>query len=135
MAHGPGLLAAEDVQLVGVWGRSWERALTLATKLGAEAYGDLEALLADVDAAAFAVPPDVQGELALVAARAGKHLLLDKPVAMSVAAAQALLEAAASSGVSSVVFFTDRFADTSRTWFEQVRSSQGWRGGWFRWFS
>jgi hypothetical protein len=34
-----------------------------------------------LDAVAFAVPPDVQAELAVVAAQAGKHLLLDKPVA------------------------------------------------------
>ena len=36
---------------------------------------------------AFSVPPDVQQELAVRAARAGKHLLLEKPIAPSVAAA------------------------------------------------
>lgn len=107
----------------------------MAATLGVGAYDDFDALLADVDAVAFAVPPDVQAELALMAARAGKHLLLDKPVAMSAATAHAVRDAASSSGVASLVFFTDRFVDTSRAWFQQVRTTQGWRGGWFRWFS
>jgi predicted dehydrogenase len=135
MAHGPGLLAAEGVELVGVWGRSPERARSLAIALGVSAYDDFEALLADVDAVAFAVPPDVQAELALAAAAARKHLLLDKPVAMTVAAAHALRDVAISAGVASVVFFTDRFADAPRAWFREVRTTQGWRGGWLRSFS
>jgi predicted dehydrogenase len=132
MAHGPGLMAAEGVELVGVWGRSPQRARALARGLGVSGYDDFEALLGDVDAVAFAVPPQVQAELALVAANVGKHLLLDKPVAMTVAAAHALRDAASSAGVASVVFFTDRFADASRAWFREVRATGGWRGGWLR---
>jgi predicted dehydrogenase len=134
-AHGPGLLAAEGVELVGVWGRHPEKARSTATALGVSAHDDYEALLAEVDAVAFAVPPEVQAELALVAAEAGKHLLLDKPVAMTVAAAHALRDAATAAGVTSVVFLTDRFADTSREWFRGVRATAGWRGGWWRLFS
>ena len=135
IAHGPGLMAAEGVELVGVWGRSPEKARTLATGLGVPDHDDFEALLAAVDAVAFAVPPEAQAELALMAAKAGKHLLLDKPVAMTVAAAHALRDAATATGVASVVFFTDRFVDTSRAWFRDVRTTEGWRGGWVRWFS
>jgi predicted dehydrogenase len=135
IAHGPGLIAAEGVELSGVWGRNPEKARILATGLGVSAHEDFDALLADVDAVAFAVPPEVQGELALIAAKAGKHLLLDKPVAMTVAAADAVRDAANAAGVASVVFFTDRFVDTSRAWFRDVRSNEGWGGGWIRWFS
>jgi predicted dehydrogenase len=81
------------------------------------------------------VPPQIQAELALVAAHAGKHLLLEKPVAMTVADAHALSEAATAAGVASVVFFTDRFGDATRAWFKEVRTTQGWRGGWLRAFS
>jgi predicted dehydrogenase len=135
MAHGPGLMAAEGVELVGLWGRSPEKARILATGLGVSAYADFEALLADVDAVAFAVPPEIQAELALEAANAGKHLLLDKPLAMTVAGAHAVRDAAISAGVASVVFFTDRFADASRAWFREVRETGGWHGGWLRSFS
>ncbi len=135
MAHGPGLLAAEGVELAGVWSRSPDKALTLATSLGVPAYDDFTSLVDDVEAVAFAVPPDVQAKLALVAARARRHLLLDKPVALDLASAERVRDAAAEAGVASVVFFTDRFMETSRAWFDQVRAAGGWRGGWLRWFS
>ncbi len=135
IAHGPGLVACPDAELVGVWGRDPSKAAVLAEPLGARPYDHVDALLADVDAVAFAVPPSVQAGLAVRAARAGKHLLLDKPIALDVDSADALAAAVAAGGVASVVFFTDRFVDTSRAWFEQVRATPGWRGAWFRWLS
>jgi predicted dehydrogenase len=133
--HGPGLRDSEDAELTAVWGRDLEKATALGAVLGVPGFGDLDRFLEEVDAVTFAVPPDVQAELALHAARAGKHLLLDKPVAADVDAARALRDAARDAGVASVVFFTDRFAARSRAWFEEVRSTDGWRGGWVRWFS
>lgn len=127
--HGPALAATEGVELVGVWGRSADKATALARELDVTAYDDAAALLEQVDAVAFAVPPDAQAELALGAARAGKHLLLDKPVATSAASARQLAQAAAENGVASVVFFTDRFSRVGATWFDQVRSDGGWLGG------
>lgn len=134
-AHGPGLLACPDVDLIGLWGRDASKAASLADRLAAKPYAEVADLLADVDAVAFAVPPAVQADLALRAARAGKHLLLDKPIALDVASADALESAVEESGVASVVFFTDRFVDTSRAWFDQVRDTPGWRGAWYRWLS
>ena len=133
MAHGPGLASVDEVELVGVWGRHLDRALPLAQQLGARAYDDYAALLRDVDAVAFTVPPDVQAAMATEAATAGKHLLLEKPVATSVDAARTLSDAARD--VTSVVFFTDRFVADARRWFEEARRTGGWRGGWMRWFS
>ena len=74
--------------LVGVWARRLEAAQSLADQYGAAALTDYEALLDVCDAVAFAVPPEVQGRMALQAARSGKHVLLDKPVADSLAAAR-----------------------------------------------
>jgi predicted dehydrogenase len=50
-------------------------------------------------------------------------------------AAHAVRDAAFAAGVASVVFFTDRFADATREWLRRIRSTEGWRGGWLRWFS
>jgi predicted dehydrogenase len=133
--HGPALAAAPGVDLVGVWGRSGQRAGALAAALGSRSYDDSDALFADVDAVAFAVPPDVQADLAVAAARAGRHLLLEKPVAIDVTKAHELSDAVAAAGVASLVFHTDRFIAGSRAWFEQVQSLDGWRGAWIRWFS
>lgn len=135
IAHGPGLLACPDADLVGVWGRDPAKAAVLAGELSVTPYLDVDSLLADVDAVAFAVPPAVQADIAPRAARAGKHLLLDKPIALDVLSADALEAAVTAGGVASVVFFTDRFVDTSRAWFDQVAATPGWRGAWFRWLS
>jgi predicted dehydrogenase len=133
--HGPALASAADIELVGIWGRSQERASALAATLGVRAYDDVDALVAEVDAVAFAVPPDVQADLAVVIAEAGRHLLLEKPVALDPARAQAVGDAVAAAGVASVVFFTDRFVASSRAWFGEIQNLGGWRGGWLRWFS
>ena len=133
IAHGPGLLAAEGHELGGVWGRRFERAQQVAGPLGVPAYDDLGALLDDVEAVAFAVPPDVQATLATRAARAGKHLLLDKPVATTLPAARDLAEAVEQAGVASVVFFTDLFAPALRSWFDDAAATEGWLGGSARW--
>lgn len=133
--HGPALVSTEGAELVGVWGRSPDKAHALAQQLGVSAFTELDAMLEQVDAVAVAVPPDVQPELAGRAARAGKHLLLDKPVAVSGAAARALAEEAQSQGVASVVFFTDRFSAEGAAWLDEVREEGGWLGGDVQWLA
>lgn len=130
--HGPGLLAADGADLVGVWGRNPDKTRKLAGDLGVTAYDDYADLLAAVDAVAFAVPPKIQAAMARQAAEAGKHLLLDKPIADSLADAQALAEAAATAQVASVVFFTGRFIPETRAWYAEMTETGGWKGGWSR---
>ncbi|WBQ06559.1 Gfo/Idh/MocA family protein [Kribbella sp. CA-293567] len=132
LTQGPGLNAAEGVELVGVWGRDDAKAAALATDLKTTAYSDYAALLADVDAVAFAVPPAVQASMALEAAAVGKHLLLDKPPADSLADARALADEASAEGIASVVFFTGRFEPETRAFFEKIEATGGWKGGWSR---
>ncbi|CAM5596955.1 Oxidoreductase OS=Streptomyces aurantiogriseus OX=66870 GN=GCM10010251_29110 PE=4 SV=1 [Streptomyces aurantiogriseus] len=83
MVHAPVLGAHEGLDFAGVWGRRPAAAKELADRHGTRAYDEVDALLADVDAVAVALPPDVQAELAVRAAEAGCHLLLDKPLAAS----------------------------------------------------
>lgn len=106
VVHARGAAAHPDVDLVGVWGRDVAKAEKLAGEHGGRGYDDFDALLADVDLLTFAVPPSVQADLALRAAEAGRHLLLEKPVALELDAADRLLEAADRTGISTVVFFT-----------------------------
>lgn len=111
-----------------MWGRDPGKAAALARDIGAGPYADIDEMLADVDAVAFAVPPDVQAPIAARAARAGKHLLLDKPLATSQPAAAEVVAAVEESGVSSVVFFTNRFDPTVRSWLAEVEQQGGWYG-------
>jgi len=107
--HARGLAAHPGVEFAGVWTRRPEPGRALAAEHGTRAYETFDALLAEVDAVAFAVPPQVQGELAARAAKAGRHLILDKPLAESLAAAERAAEAIAAAGVVSTTMFTLRF--------------------------
>jgi predicted dehydrogenase len=133
--HAPALAAAPDIQLVGIWGRNGTAADALAAEYGAAAFGDIDDLLAAVDAVAFAVPPHVQCEIAIRAAIAGKHLLLEKPIATANTAADALVEAVHTSKVATVVFFTAQFRPIVRAWLTHVRALDGWIGGSALWLS
>ncbi|MFI8192601.1 Gfo/Idh/MocA family protein [Streptomyces sp. NPDC085946] len=126
-AHAPALSGHGELDFVGVWGRRPQAAEELAGRHGTRAYDDVDALLADVDAVAVALPPDVQAGLAVRAARAGRHLLLDKPLAATVEQGRAVADAVREAGVASVVFFTTRFHPEPEAWIaEQART-----GGWF----
>jgi predicted dehydrogenase len=132
VTHAPGVAAAEGAQLVGVWGRRPDATAALAEAAGITAYDDYAAMLDDVDAVAFAVPPDVQTQTALAAARAGKHLLLDKPVALDSARAAELAGVVAQAGVAALVFFTSRFQTAVRDWVDEV-GARSWEGGTATW--
>src|SRR5262245_23929338 len=95
IAHAPALASTEGIELTAVWGRNPPAASALAASYGAVAHEEIEALLAAVDGVAFAVPPDVQAPIAAAAARAGKHLMLEKPLATSDAAVDELASAVA----------------------------------------
>ncbi len=127
--QGAALAAHPDVELVGVWGRRVDAARELAAHLQCQAYAELDDLIADVEAVAFAVPPDVQAELATRAATAGRHLLLDKPIALDVGAADRLVAAVEGSRVRSVVFFTRRFVPEIADWLAGPGSGGGWVAG------
>ena len=131
--HAAALRAADrQVRLVGVWGRDRGKASSLAARYGCRPYDDVDALIADVDAIAVALPPAVQAPIAARAAAAGRHLLLDKPLALSTAAAGEVMSAVRAAGVASVVFFTSRFAPSTARWLEQ-QAGRDWHGGEATW--
>ena len=128
-AHAAALAAHPGTELVGVWGRDPARTEAVAARFGIRGHTDLDRLLAEVDAVAIAVPPDVQAELALAAAAAGRHLLLDKPLALSVAAADRVAAAAAERELATLVFVTLRFLPEVAAWMEAVTATGDWHGG------
>ena len=134
MTHAPALAGLPGAELAAVWGRDPAAAADLAAAYGAASPAGFDAFLDEVDAVAFAVPPHVQAPLAIRAAQAGKHLLLEKPVALAVEEADKLAAAVDEAQVASVVFFTWRFNREIRAWLtdEQARggwSGEGWSGG------
>jgi predicted dehydrogenase len=132
VAHAPAIAATDGVTFAGVWGRDPARTAALADEFGVRPYASPEELIGDVDAVQFSVPPDVQAELATAAAKAGRHLLLEKPIALDAAGGRALTDAAAASGVASVVFFTQLFRPEVRSWLAECAAAAAehpWEGG------
>lgn len=127
--HAPALASTDGIEFAAVWGRNAEATRALAGEHNAAAHGDFDAFLSDVDGVAFSVPPDVQAAIAVRAAGAGKHLLLEKPIATSDADADVLVRAVEAAGVASVVFFTARFQPEVRAWLAEVVNQGGWAGG------
>ncbi|MGI5352038.1 Gfo/Idh/MocA family protein [Streptomyces sp. CA-250714] len=140
--HGPALAAHKDVELVGVWGRRAEPTGALAERLGTRPYADVDALFDACDAVAVALPPDIQAPLAVRAADAGCHLLLDKPVATTPESARGVAEAVERAGVGCVVFFTLHFCESTGGWLREqaergdaARPGGGWQVGRADWLS
>jgi predicted dehydrogenase len=124
--HAPGIASHPRAELAGVWGRDRAKTESLATRFGAQAFSAVDELIAAVEAVAFSVPPDVQAELAVRAGAAGRSLLLEKPLALTVEAADRVVAAARA---PSVVFFTRRFDPGVRGWFETEVDGRTWDGG------
>jgi predicted dehydrogenase len=108
-AYAPMLAAGPETRLACVWARRPEAARAIADSHGAEVAGSFAALLERCDAVAFAVPPDVQAELGVLAARAGRHLMLDKPLALTLEDARRLARAVDDAGVVTQLMLTHRF--------------------------
>lgn len=108
---GPGWIAGEFVgaahahtsqRFVAVASRSLERASSFASAHGiAHAMDDYEALVAraDVDVVYIATPQSEHLDLGLLAIAAGKHVLIEKPIALTADEGQQLVDAAAAAGV------------------------------------
>ena len=135
MIHAPGIANHPGTTLTGVWARRPEAAALLAASFGAEPFEDYAAMLSTVDAVAFCVPPGVQGPMAIEAARAGKHVVLEKPIAESVEVASQLADAVTEAGVASLVVLTRRYAPETKEMLAQLHRTGGWTGADSRWIS
>ena len=98
-------------RLVSVWGGG--RAPALADEFGVVADASLEAMLGrpEIEAVVITSPHRAHLPQALAAADAGKHVYIEKPMAVSVAACDAIIAACAAAGVQLTVNFVTRFRD------------------------
>ena len=130
--HAPMLASHPATTLAAVWARRLPAAEAVAGPYGAAAHDSFDLFLNDVDAVAFAVPPDVQASLAMRAATAGKSLLLEKPLALDLADAEALAEVVEETGVATQMVLTWRYVPEIRALLESVNRTTPLGGrGWF----
>jgi UDP-N-acetyl-2-amino-2-deoxyglucuronate dehydrogenase len=102
-AGGAGLVAVTDVDA--------GRAAVFAASHGCAVEPDLAALLSreDIDLVCVCVPSGLHAEVGIQAAAAGKHLIVEKPIDVSLAAADRLIAAACEAGVAMTVISQHRF--------------------------
>lgn len=111
----PALAQSPNAQLWSVYSRDKSRAAGFATKHGAAAaapaYDDLDALLADdnLHAVLLASPDKLHADQAIRAAKAGKHVLTEKPMATDRDDAAAMIKAADQAGVTLAVAYHMRW--------------------------
>ena len=98
--HIPEYLANPNAEICGFYDINLARAEELARKYGAKAYPTYEALLADpgIDAVSVCAANHVHAEISIAALKAGKHVLCEKPMAISLEECEAMVAAARESG-------------------------------------
>lgn len=127
----------------------------LAAEIGCKAYSDLDAMLADpaVDIVTICTPSGAHMEPAVAAAKAGKHVIVEKPLEVTLSRCDAIIKACRDNGVTLATIFPSRFHESSQLmkqavdsgrfgrltigdayvkWFrtQQYYDSGAWRGTW-----
>jgi len=98
----PGIRRAARNEIAAIASRDGETARRVADRLAIpRAHGSYEALLEDpdVDAVYIPLPNHLHAEWSIAAARAGKHVLCEKPLALTAADAERMIDAAEVAGV------------------------------------
>jgi predicted dehydrogenase len=109
--HAAAIAAVPGAALRAVTDVAPERAAAFAARYGCRAEPDLDALLArdDIDVVSVCVPSGLHAEVGSRVAAAGKHLVVEKPVDVSLAAADRLISAARAAGITMTVISQHRF--------------------------
>jgi len=153
--HAAAIDAIPGATLVAATDEVPERAREFAGQHGCAAEPSLDTLLArdDINAVSVCVPSGLHAEIGIQAARAGKHLIVEKPIDVSLAAADRLVAAADAAGVALTVISQHRFdpglaelrrlidagalgrlllGEASTKWFrsQAYYDSGPWRGTW-----
>lgn len=115
-----------NARLVAVADIVAERAEQRGAEFGVEHHADVDALLArpDVDAVSICVPSGLHAEVGVRAAEAGKHVVIEKPIEVTLEAADRLIEACQRHGVGMTVISQHRFGPAVRRLRELIDSGR-----------
>lgn len=138
----PGIQKADRCEVLALASRDGAVAKAATERLGIHrAYGSYEELLADpeVDAVYIPLPNHLHAQWTIAAARAGKHVLCEKPIATNAAEAQAMVDACSSSGVLLMEAFMYRLHPSWEAVLDLVASGRIGRlravQSWFSYFN
>ena len=110
--HIPEYAEHKDAKLLGFYDINQERAAALAKQYGGTAYATVEELLAnpEIDAVSVCAANFAHAELTIAALNAGKHVLCEKPMAITLAECEAMVEAAKANGKYLMIGHNQRLA-------------------------
>jgi UDP-N-acetyl-2-amino-2-deoxyglucuronate dehydrogenase len=153
--HAKALAEVRGAKLEACCDNTPGRADALAKEFGIRAYDSVETMLADpaVDAVTIATPSGAHMEPAVAAAKAGKHVIVEKPLEITLKRCDKIIEACEKAGVKLSSIFPSRFHDSAKLikqavdsqrfgritlgdayvkWFrtQQYYDSGAWRGTW-----
>lgn len=153
--HAQAIAAIPNARLVGCFNHNPERATTFAEEFGCQAYSSLDEMLAnpEVQIVTICTPSGAHLEPALAAAKAGKHLLVEKPLEVTLERCDAIIKACEEAGTLLGSILPSRFSpanlalkkaieagrfgrltlgDTYVKWWrtQAYYDDGGWRGTW-----
>lgn len=153
--HAQAFAAMEDAEMVAAFDMNPERAAAFGEKHGCASYGDLDLFLAHsgLDAVTICTPSGAHLDPALAAAKAGKHVIVEKPLEVTIERIDAMKRACSENGVKLISILPRRFypstkalkaaidegrfgrltlAEAQIKWFrtQEYYDSGAWRGTW-----
>ncbi|HWL10056.1 MAG TPA: Gfo/Idh/MocA family oxidoreductase [Planctomicrobium sp.] len=153
--HAQAIQAISGAQLVGCYNHNQERAVAFAEEFHCQAYSQLDELLSnpDVHVVTICTPSGAHVEPALAAAKAGKHILVEKPLEITLERCDAIINACKEAGTLLGAILPSRFSpanialknaidqgrfgrltlgDTYVKWWrtQEYYDGGGWRGTW-----
>jgi predicted dehydrogenase len=107
--HLPAILARSDIRLTAAVDRNAERTELIVRKTGARAFATVAEALPHIDAAIVALPHPLHAAVSIELLDAGKHVLVEKPMAITSAECDAMIAASKREGASLTVGQMRRF--------------------------
>lgn len=114
--HARAIRDIKGAKLVACFNRTPEKAEALSQEFGGESTSDLDSLLArpDIDVVTICTPSGAHMEPAIAAAKAGKHVIVEKPLDVTLKRCDAMIQACEQSGVKLGTIFPSRFHKSSQ---------------------
>ena len=153
--HARAVAAMAEGQVVAAFSRSEEKAGKFCAEHGGRPYSDLDAFLADpdLDIVTICTPSGLHLAPAVAAAKAGKHVIVEKPLEVTVERCDKIIKACDAAGVKLATVYPSRFGEASGLvhkaigdgrfgrmtlgsayikWWrtQEYYDSGGWRGTW-----
>lgn len=153
--HAKAISEVKGAKLIACCDNTLSKAEAVAQEFGCTPYDSVEAMVADpnVDAVTIATPSGAHMEPAVIAAKAGKHVIVEKPLEITLKRCDKIIDACEKAGVKLAAIFPSRFHDSSKLlkgavdaqrfgritlgdayvkWFrtQQYYDSGAWRGTW-----